>query len=87
MTYNVSSGTLSLYSTYLPDFKCVQKPTESRPSLTHHADKSSRWLFRVSHLPSLLTILVYTAYYRRSRCFAADYIIFNSELIVVEHIM
>jgi len=25
------------------DFKCVQKPTQSRLSLTHHANKSSRW--------------------------------------------
>ena len=25
------------------DFKCVRKPTKSRLSLTHHANKSSRW--------------------------------------------
>ena len=25
------------------DLKCVQKPTQSRLSLTHHANKSSRW--------------------------------------------
>jgi len=25
------------------DFKCVRKPTYSRLSLTHHANKSSRW--------------------------------------------
>ena len=25
------------------DLKCVQKPTRSRLSLTHHANKSSRW--------------------------------------------
>jgi len=25
------------------DFKCIRKPTKSRLSLTHHANKSSRW--------------------------------------------
>ena len=39
-------GTLSKWNEWkCIDFKCVRKPTKSRLSLTHHANKSSRWAY------------------------------------------